>query len=314
MDSQPSRRDWLKGAAMLGAASLGPSALVAAPPRSPRDSFTFCFNTSTIRGQKRPLPEVVDIVAKAGYQAIEPWINEIDRYVQEGGNLKDLAKRIRDHGLTVEDAIGFPTWVVDDDAKRKQGLEEARRCMDLVLQLGGKRLAAPPAGATDQANLNLLKAAERYRALLEVGDKMGVVPQVEVWGFSKALGRLGETALVAVESGHPRACILPDVYHLYKGGSDFLGLHLLSPDAIQIFHLNDYPKNPTRAKIADRDRVYPGDGIAPWKTIFQGLRAAGFHGVLSLELFNPEYYKQDPLEVAKTGLAKMKHVVQTSLE
>jgi hypothetical protein len=28
--------------------------------------------------------------------------------------------------------------------------------------------------------------------------------------------------------------------------------------------------------------------------------------VLSLELFNPAYYKQDPLEVARRGLGKMR--------
>jgi hypothetical protein len=31
--------------------------------------------------------------------------------------------------------------------------------------------------------------------------------------------------------------------------------------------------------------------------------------VLSLELFNPEYWKQDPLQVARTGLEKMKAAV-----
>ena len=42
---------------------------------------------------------------------------------------------------------------------------------------------APPAGATRKPGLDLMKAAERYRALLELGDEMGVVPQIETWGF-----------------------------------------------------------------------------------------------------------------------------------
>jgi hypothetical protein len=40
--------------------------------------------------------------AKAGFNAIEPWVNEIDAYVTKGGTLKDLGKRIADAGLTVE--------------------------------------------------------------------------------------------------------------------------------------------------------------------------------------------------------------------
>src|SRR5262249_12380132 len=156
--------------------------------------------------------------------------------------------------------------------------------------------------------------AERYRALLELGDEMGVVPQVELWGFSKSLSRLGETALVAVESRHPKACVLADVYHLHKGGSGFAGLRLLSGQALQVRHMNDYPANPGRAEITDAPRVYPGDGVAPLVPMLRDLHAAGFRGVLSLELFNRDYWSLDAFQVARTGLEKMKAVAGRALE
>ena len=208
--------------------------------------------------------------------------------------------------MSVESAIGFAEWIVDDDARRAKGLEQARRDMDLVQQIGGKRIAAPAAGATDVTNIDYLKVAERYRALLALGDHMGVVPQVEVWGFSKTLNRLGQAVLVAMESGHPQACVLPDVYHLYKGGSDFTGLKLLNGAAVHVFHMNDYPANPPRQTIDDGDRVYPGDGVAPLADILRTLREIDFDGYLSIELFNPNYWQQDPLKVARLALDKMK--------
>jgi 2-keto-myo-inositol isomerase len=275
-------------------------------------SFHYCFNTSTIRGQKLSIVEQIDIVAQAGYQAIEPWVSEIEAYVQKGGSLPDLKKRISDVGLTVESAIGFAEWVVDDDAQRAKGLEQARRDMELVQQIGGKRIAAPAAGAKDVVMDDYLKVAERYRALLAVGDHMGVVPQVEVWGFSKTLGRLGQAVMAAIESGHPQACVLPDVYHLYKGGSDFAGLKLLSGTAVHVFHMNDYPANPPRQTINDSDRVYPGDGIAPLSDILRTLRKIGFDGYLSIELFNPHYWQQDPHEVARTAIEKMRNIVSSA--
>lgn len=143
-----------------------------------------------------------------------------------------------------------------------------------------------------------------------MGDEIGVVPQVEVWGSSRTLSRLGEAAFVAMESMHPHACILPDVYHLYRGGSGLGGVKLLSPSAIHVFHFNDYPANPTREKLTDADRVYPGDGTAPLKALLEDLAAGGFHVMLSLELFNRKYWAQDPLTVARTGLEKMKALVQ----
>lgn len=251
--------------------------------------FRYCLNTSTIRGQKLSLVEELEIAAQAGYQGVEPWINEIDKYVEQGGSLHELSQRIHDLGLTVENAIGFFDWIVDDAAQRAKGLEEARRNMELVAQLGGRYLAAPPMGATERTDLNLLAAAERYRALLELGERMGVVPMVEVWGFSKTLNRLGEAALIAIESGHPQACILADVYHLYKGGSDPNGLKLLRGAALPLMHVNDYPAQPPRETIGDGDRVYPGDGIAPLTAILRDLREIGFNGALSLELFNESY-------------------------
>lgn len=272
--------------------------------------FRFCLNTSTIRGQKLSLVEEIEIAAKAGYSGIEPWIREIRQYQETGGKLKDLKRRIADAGLTVESAIGFASWIVDDDQERAQGLETAKQDMELVKQIGGARIAAPPVGATNQRDLDLFKAADRYRALLELGEKTGVTPQVEVWGFSKSLSRLGETAFVAIESGHKDACLLPDVYHIYKGGSDFAGLSFINGRSIHVFHMNDYPADLPRETISDKHRVYPGDGVAPLQDILSMLHASGFQGVLSLELFNPEYWKQDALTVARTGLEKMEKVVE----
>ena len=39
--------------------------------------------------------------------------------------------------------------------------------------------------------IELMTVVDRYRALLDVGVKQGVIPQVEVWGFSPNLSRLG---------------------------------------------------------------------------------------------------------------------------
>lgn len=302
-----SRREWLAATPAVVLASTAQAEKPAAEP------FGYCLNTSTIRGQNLDLVQEVEIAAKAGFQAIEPWIREMEQYIKGGGSLKELGKRIGDRGLTVESAIGFTEWIVDDDAKRKKGMEETRRCMDMVRQIGGKRLAAPPVGATNLTDFDLRKAAERYRAVLELGDQIGVVPELEFWGPSKTLNRLSEAMFVAVEAGHPKACILADVYHLYKGGSRIAGLDLVNGNAFHVLHFNDYPAKPTRDEITDAFRVYPGDGVAPLKELLRELQRIGFRGFLSLELFNRDYWKQDALTVARTGLEKMKTVVRNSV-
>lgn len=301
------------GLAVTGALAL--PAIVATPAIAAgggksKPSFVFCLNTATIRGQNLGIVKEIGVAAKAGYQAIEPWVSSLEDYVKQGGKLKDIAKRLKDSGLTMESAIGFPEWIVDNDTQRAKGLERAKYELDLVAQAGGKRLAAPPSGATNNPGMDLQKAAERYRALLDIGDQIGVLPQLELWGFSKNFHRLGQCIYAAVESGHPKACVLVDVYHLYKGGSDIHGMKLLAAETIHVLHMNDYPANPPRSSIGDEHRVLPGEGIAPLNEILQILRNSGGEKILSLEVFNKRYWEQDALKVARLGLEKMKASVK----
>ena len=305
MSTSLSRRTFLAASAGLTA-----TAAARAVEPLPAEPFGYCLNTSTIQWKPSP-PEQVEIASKAGYQGYEPWVRELDKFVQSGGSLKDLGKLVRDRGMVVADVIGFAEWIVDDDARRRKGLEEAKRVMGMCHELGSRHVAAPPVGATDRADLDLLKAADRYAALCKVGDAMAVTPLVEHWGHSKAVHRLGEAILVAMESGVPGACVLPDVFHMYKGGSDFAGVRLLGKAAFPIFHVNDYPAH-DRPTIKDAQRVYPGDGVAPLKDLFRDLRAIGFRGMVSLELFNPEYWKLNPTVVATTGLDKLRAIVRAS--
>ena len=310
------RRDALKTAG-LAASSLYLGSAMPAAAKSPSSigPFRFCLNMSTIRGQKLTLEQEIDIAAKAGYSGIEPWINEIENAVSRGVSLSELRKRIDDAGLKVESAIGFAKWIVNDDAERAKGLEHLKRDMELVKALGGSYIAAPPVGMQNQdaAVVDMLTAGARYRAALEVGDQTGVTPMVEVWGFSKNLSRLGDSVGCALESAHPKACVLTDVYHIHKGGSDSRSLRMLSGQALPVMHMNDYPDRP-RKDLSDADRVYPGDGVAPLTEILRILRDSGFNGVLSLELFNRDYWKQDAAVVAKTGLEKMQAAVKKALE
>ena len=268
--------------------------------------FKTCLNTSTLRGYKLPIAQLVGIASDAGFDAIEPWIDELEAHETAGGSLEALGAQIRDAGLSVQGAIGFAPWIGGEPA----ALERARRDMELVARVGGTLIAAPPMGAVETADLPLETIAARYAALCQIGRETGVRPLVEVWGFSRTLSRLGEAAFVAIESGASNAGILADVYHLYKGGSPLEGLRLLQAAALPIFHVNDYP-DIAPAAIGDADRVWPGDGVAPLREVFGVLQDIGFDGYLSLELFNPAYWQGDALETAKIGREKLRAALES---
>lgn len=310
-----SRRKMLRNTGLAFGATMLPGLSFSYPPKHKdiNHNFTFCLNTSTIREQNLGLIGEIETAAKAGYDGIEIWVSTLEDYIKEGGKLADVKKKSEDLGIKIENAISFPKWIVDDVSIRKQALEQAKKEMDMLAAIGCSRIAAPPVGAADTPGLDLNKAADRYYDLLEIGDETGVLAQLELWGFSANLHLFGEVLYVASESGHPKACILPDVYHIYKGGSDFNSLKVLNGSAIQMFHMNDYPANPPRTSIGDKDRVYPGDGVAPLGQILTDLNDKNSPIVLSLELFNKNYWKQNAFSVANTGLSKMKESVQKAL-
>src|SRR5947209_5830785 len=106
MSSSINRRTWL-AAVSAGAAAVGPRSAYGTPLADSAQPFKFCLNTATIRGQNLKIIAELEIAAKAGYDGFEPWVDRIDQYVKEGGSLKDLGKRVRDSGVSIEDAIGF---------------------------------------------------------------------------------------------------------------------------------------------------------------------------------------------------------------
>lgn len=303
------------GAVVASALSSHTNKLLSAEQNQPimaAPKLRYCLNMSTINSSKVPLREQLKIAAEAGYDGVELWLRDIEQFNKSGGDLVTLRKEIDDLGLQVESAIAFGKWIVNDPKERAAGLEMCKRDMELIRALGGRLMAAPPAGATQGEKVDLNAAVDRYRALLEIGRARDVIPQVELWGFSKNLSTLSEVLYVAAGANHPDSCILLDVYHLYKGGSDFSNISLVPGAKMHVLHMNDYPSQPPRAEIQDADRVYPGDGVAPLPMILRTLAQGGFAGVLSLELFNPTYWKQDPREVAKTGLSKMRAAVSSA--
>ena len=248
--------------ATAGFAAL-PVAGMSASSAVPATSFRYSLNTATIQGQNLTLDQQVAVAAKAGYQGIEPWVRDVEKFRQSGGSLSDLGKKCLDLGLAVESAIGFPEWVVPEASRRQQSLENLKKDLEGLKNLGCRRLAAPPAGATKATDIPLAAAAERFGVLARLTREFGMVAMVEVWGFSTFLNRLGDAAYISTECGSTNSAVLADIYHLYKGGSGFDGLGQISPTGFQVFHINDYPSAPPPADITDAHRVYPGDGVAP---------------------------------------------------
>lgn len=272
-------------------------------------SFSYCLNTSTIRSEGATVLDYIDIAADAGWTGIEPWVSELDEWIAAGGTLAQVRERAEARGLAIVNLIGFPEWAVPEDDRRLKGLEEAARCFEMARDLGCPCVAAPPMGIHDR-QVDLLRVPGRFSDLVDLGAEFSVTPLLEYWGIAQTLGRTGEVLLVAAECGRSGVQMLADVFHMYKGSGHHHGFRHFGAGRLGLVHVNDYPASPVRADITDADRVYPGDGLAPWPQILQDLSAIGYEGWLSLELFNENYWARGSETVAREGLEKLRACVE----
>ncbi|MCX8065725.1 MAG: sugar phosphate isomerase/epimerase [Candidatus Hydrogenedentes bacterium] len=260
------------------------------------------LNTSTIRPAS--LEDKVKITAGAGWDGIEPWISELEEYEKKGGNLKDLGKQIKDLGLMVPNVIGLWDSMPEGEEAFRESLKVTRNRMRMASDIGSKFVAAIP--GPDRENFDVKWGARCYKELLKIGEEeYNIRPAVEFVGFFKGVYRFGQACAIAIDADDPRACIIADTFHLFRGGSGFSGLNLVQGDLIAHFHWNDVPGDVPREEQGDSHRVLPGDGVLPLKEVLITLKKIGYKGCLSLEIFKRDLWESDLRKVAELGLQKM---------
>ena len=270
--------------------------------------FVYCLNTSTIR--PTPLLEKIALAGEVGYQAIEPWNDEITTYLEQGGRISELKRAIKGAGLKVVSVIALHGWVTSKGAEQTRVLDDCRRRMAQAVELESPYIVASP----PQEVVDLPRAGERFGELLEIGAGLGVVPSMEFLGFVDGVNNVATAWAIASETGHPRATVVADVFHMIRGGGSVDDLLTLTGDRLACFHINDLPATPDPRIQKDEDRVMVGDGIADLPRVIANLRAIGYRGPLSLELFNHTLWDHDPREVIEQGLRRVRAVVDGSME
>ena len=134
---------------------------------------------------------------------------------------------------------------------------------------------------------------------------MGVRPAMEYLGFVQSVYTIEQAWQIVEDADHPDSSLIMDPFHILRGGGSIESIALVPADKVAIWHWNDAPSDKPFAEQTDADRVMPGDGIGPLQRIEELALAQGYEGFVSLELFNPALWEEDPEEVARIGLDKM---------
>ncbi|MCA1557326.1 MAG: sugar phosphate isomerase/epimerase, partial [Acidobacteria bacterium] len=113
------------------------------------------------------------------------------------------------------------------------------------------------------------------------------------------------------KTGRANVGLVIDSFHFYAGGSTVEAIEALDPDRLFIFHINDAEDRP-REELQDSHRLLPGLGILPLKEIVAALRHINYDRVTSVEIFRPEYWEQNPFELAREAHRAASRVIHNS--
>jgi sugar phosphate isomerase/epimerase len=258
------------------------------------------INTATL-GFQSPIQEVVEAIARHGFGMLAPWRREI-----EGGDVKAIAKHIRDAGLALSGYCRSTYIPAVDVAGFHANIEANKRALEDAAILGAPCfvmvVGSLPAGSKD------IEAARRQVRdatvlLAEHGQKLGVSIALEplhpVYAADRSCLTILSVALDWCDAiNDPNVGVAIDCYHVWWDPNLARDLaRAATSNRIQAFHVCDWLV-PTTDVLNDRGMM--GDGIIDIKSIRTQIETAGYTGPVEVEIFSAaNWWKRDMDETLK---------------
>jgi 2-keto-myo-inositol isomerase len=242
----------------------------------------------------------IRVAGETGYDYVEIWASKLRDYlaIHSIADLRDLFSThgVEPYSINSIEHITFRTEVDYSAIKAECGELSA-----IAGALGCPYIVVVPGKLLD--NIDAIEITERSAEVLnelaDIAEPYGVSLAFEFLGQTDCSVQTLEHAAEIVEKvGRQSVGLVLDTFHFYAGGSELASIDRLDPAKLFIFHINGAEDLP-REQLTDAHRLYPGMGILPIGEIKERLDAIGYDKVASIEIFRPEYWDQDPREVAE---------------
>ena len=264
------------------------------------------LNGATI--MRSPLAGDIEIAAACGYGAIEVWYDKLVAYLRTR-SLEELGGRLA--------ALSLPPWCINsieeitprDRVGREEVFTRLREVSAIARAIGAPSIVVVPGRAPEAMSRadRVADAVEMLRAMSEIAGDVSLAfeflgkPGCSVPTLDMAIEIVG-----AVDRRNVGMVI--DTFHFHAGGSALDDIDRVDIAKLFVVHLNGC-EDVVRSDLTDAHRLYPGEGVIPSEAILSRLRARGFDGVVSIEIFRPEYWEQDPTTVARAAKKKAEAIL-----
>lgn len=249
----------------------------------------------------------------AGFDYLEIWASKLREYLKQHSSA-ELKKLFAEHHLQPLSINSIEHITFRDDEAYKTIKQECRELSSIAADIGCQYVVVvpgrtPPSGATRSEVID-----ESVRVLNELSDiaaGFGVSLVFEFLGQTDCSVQTLELAHEIVRTVNRKNLgLVIDSFHFYAGGSTIEMIDALDPKLLSIFHINDAEDRP-RQELNDSHRLLPGLGILPLRPIIAAFQRIGYDHVASVEIFRPQYWEMDPLELAKQAHATTAEVLRS---
>ncbi len=291
---------------MGGNGTKGPSPDTAASrPQRIEDLRRFAPHTVTTKPW--PIERAIDEYARAGFGGLSIWRDAMD-----GRDPAAIRRQMDEAGLAGVSLVRGGFFATGDKAAYREALDENRRCIGEAHALGLPLIvlvcgADPSLTLAENRKIITEALSELAPEAAAAGVQLGIEPLHPMYADTRsAVNTLGQAVQIAgaanTAAGFTAAApparrpvsTVVDVYHLWwderlpdqiaAAGTDEL---------LSAFHVCDW-RVPTEHMLLDRGLM--GEGCIDIPGIRRDVEAAGFTGLIEVEIFSERYWAMDQSE------------------
>lgn len=252
----------------------------------------------------------IKAASAAGFDYLEIWAAKLREFLKTN-SVGDLGGMLKEHNVEPYsiNSIEHVTFRTPEDYDTIKA--ECLELSKIAGEIGCPYIVVVPGKLPGNTTKDEI-IAESVRVLNELGD---IAAQYNV---SLAFEFLGQTDCsvqtldlcneIIEKVNRPNIGNVIDTFHFYAGNSTFEAIDSMKPEKLFIFHINDAEDLP-KEQLTDAHRLYPGTGILPIRKMKEHFDKIGYGRMASIEIFRPEYWNQDPFEVAKKAKAATEEVL-----
>jgi sugar phosphate isomerase/epimerase len=249
----------------------------------------------------------VDGFAEGRCHAAEVWLTKLETHL-ESSSASDTQKLLEDRQMTLAAAAYQGGLLLSQGEARRSHFDHFKRRLDLCQRFSIPTLVLVADFVERVDQLALERSVVSLAEAARWAQAFGVKVALEFRGRSTFCASLDTAVSLVRACGEPNVGVCLDVFHYYTGPSKFEDFALLDATNLAHVHVCDVAGVP-RELATDADRILPGEGDFQLRPIVERLRAMGYDGWVSLELFNPVLWQAKAQQVAQLGLESVRRLI-----